>query len=94
MENFVINSCDQRPTGDFDEAGRGFLPPGDDETEFTLEEARKILKRLPNDKSPGADLIEVKVLKWAWPVIGKEYVRLVNACLKLGVFRVSGKKDQ
>ena len=86
MENFVRNSCDQRPTGDFDEARGEFPSPGVDETECTPEEARAILKRLPNDKSPGADLIEVKVLKWAWPVIGREYVRLVNACLKLGVF--------
>ena len=35
MKNFVINSCDQRPTGDFDEARGEFPPPGDDETEFT-----------------------------------------------------------
>ena len=56
MENFAINSCDQRLTGDFDEARGEFPPPGDDETEFTLEEAITILKRLPNDKSPVADV--------------------------------------
>lgn len=50
-----------------------------------------ILKCLLINKSPGADLIEVTVLKWAWHIIGKKY-SLGERMLKFSDFPLAWKE--
>lgn len=57
-----------------------------DELDFTEEEVIAAVKSLPNGRAPGPDMIEVEVLKMSFPVLGGALVRLVNACLRHGVF--------
>lgn len=52
----------------------------------TSEEITDVIKGLKNGKTPGPDLLEVAIIKAAWPSIGEQYTRLYNACLQHGIF--------
>ena len=44
------------------------------------------VKTFKNDKAPGMDLIEIKVLKISVREIPEQFLRLFNGCLQWGVF--------
>ena len=44
------------------------------------------VKTFKNDKAPGTDLIEIKVLKISVREIPDQFLRLFNGCLQWGVF--------
>ena len=53
----------------------------EDSPPFTTEETGKIIKKLNERKAPGRDLIEVGMVKEAWPVMQHELMTLFNNCL-------------
>ena len=53
---------------------------------FTEHEMVREVRTFKNNKAPGPDLIEVKVLKVACSVIPGQIARLFNGCLQWGVF--------
>jgi hypothetical protein len=53
---------------------------------FSAQEAREAVMSMKRGKSPGSDLIEVKVVQQNWEEIGPACVSIFNACLKFGVF--------
>jgi len=57
-------------------------------------ETTNIIKSLKNGKTPGPDLLEVTILKTAWPTIGPQYNKLFNACLKTGTFPKNWKRGR
>ena len=58
----------------------------EDSPPFTIEETGKIIKKLNERKAPGRDLIEVGMIKEAWPVMQNEFMMLFNNCLAQKVF--------
>ena len=66
--------------------------PLNDEPEFTTKEVVTAVKTLANGKAPGLDQVEVEVLKMAGPIIGGTLEKILNACLRLGVFPTAWKK--
>lgn len=79
----------QNPAGG--DCGR-YPAPLIDEPEFTTEEVARAVNALPNGKAPGPDLVEVEVLKMACPIVGDTLVKLLNACLRNGVFPSAWKE--
>lgn len=64
------------------------------EPPFTTKEIEEIVKNLNTNKAPGHDLIEAKMIKIAWPVMGTELVRLFNCALSQGTFPKQYKTAQ
>lgn len=67
-------------------------PETEDAAPFEQWEIALILKKLQNNKAPGSDLLEVRVLKAAFKAIPHHFLRLFNACLEHGVFPSAWKK--
>ena len=62
-------------------------PPNTEDTPpFVVGEVKIAVRAFKNKKAPGADLVEVTVLKKAVAIIPNEIIRLLNSCLKHGVF--------
>ncbi len=61
-------------------------PETEDAAPFEQWEIALILASLKNNKAPGFDLLEVRVLKAAIKAIPHHFLRLFNACLEHGVF--------
>lgn len=57
----------------------------------SVDEIEKILSSLPDDKSPGYDLIDNKLLKYAAPYIMRPVKYLFNLSLQQGVFPTEWK---
>ena len=58
----------------------------EDTPPFRVEEINTIINKLNSRKAPGRDLIEVQMVKEAWPVIQHELQTLFNNCLAQKVF--------
>ena len=66
--------------------GARLAPTTEDSPPFTEQEVITVAKTLRNDKAPGPDLVEVRVIKAATKVIPGQLARLFNGCLHWGVF--------
>ena len=66
----------------------------EDSPSFTIEETTAIINSLNSTKGPGRDLIEVQMVKEAWPVMQHEFQTLFNNCLTQKVFPVQFKYAQ
>ncbi|KAK9296727.1 hypothetical protein QLX08_009341 [Tetragonisca angustula] len=60
---------------------------------FTLNEIEAIVKNL-NNKAPGHDLIEAKMIKEAWAEMSTEFLRLFDSSLSQETFPKQYKKAQ
>lgn len=67
-------------------------PETEDAAPFEQWEIALILKSLKNNKAPGSDLLEIRVLKAAFKAIPHHFLRLFNACLEHGVFPSAWKR--
>ena len=59
------------------------------EGEFTIEECYEALKLMLNYKTPGPDGLPKEFYSFAFPFIGKSYVKLINRCLLEGTLPLS-----
>ena len=59
------------------------------EGDITLEECYQALKLMANSKSPGPDGLPKEFYSFAFPFIGKSYVKLINRCLLEGTLPLS-----
>lgn len=70
-------------------------PPNTADTPpFHITEIRDAIKNMSSRKAPGHDLIEVEMIKQAWPVIQQHIQKTFNECLKQGVFPRQWKKAE
>ena len=60
---------------------------------FTGKEMATAVKTFKNDKAPGTDLIEIKVLKISVREIPDQFLRLFNGCHQWGIFPKVWKED-
>ena len=65
-------------------SGQPFNCP--DGSDFSLEEVEGALKLLKKRKAPGRDNIPAEAVKVSGKYLAREYLRLFNACLRLGYF--------
>lgn len=70
------------------------LTPSDDVDNETDWHRDMIVKSLNAKKAPEHDLIEVKMVKEAWPVIQLPVLGLFNSCLTKMVFPTQYKRAQ
>ena len=59
------------------------------EGEITIKECHDALKLMQNYKSPGPDGLPKEFYSFAFPFIGKSYVKLINRCLLEGTLPLS-----
>ncbi|XP_014216395.1 uncharacterized protein LOC106645126 [Copidosoma floridanum] len=64
----------------------------EDAPSFTTQELRFATRSLKNGKAPGADLMEVQVVKRATRLLPDQFLKLMNACLEKGHFPQEWKK--
>ena len=50
------------------------------EGEITYTECTAAIKKFSNNKSPGSDGLPIEFYKHFWPVIGQDYVEMINQC--------------
>ncbi|KAL0103807.1 hypothetical protein PUN28_017844 [Cardiocondyla obscurior] len=67
-------------------------PDSADASSFTAMEVASTIRTFKNNKAPGPDLVEVRVLKEAYKIIPGQIVRLMNGCLQWGVFPAVWKR--
>ena len=60
-------------------------------TDGTIDQ---IINNLKKGKAPGIDLIEADILKAVWPVVGKLYIKLYQACFKVSTFPANWKRGR
>ena len=59
------------------------------EGEITIKECHDALKLMQHYKSPGPDGLPKEFYSFAFPIIGKSYVKLINRCLLEGTLPLS-----
>lgn len=93
--NTLIPDDNTKNEGEWHRSIRAYVTDEQDTPDtppFTTDEITQIVKSLNVNKDPGHDLIEVKMIEEAWPIMQNEICELLNLCLEQRTFPEQYKK--